>query len=111
MNVSPPSLRNPVTLWCLLRGGDLSNKFKVQADFANDIDELKQLVITSGPHCIGDRRPADLILYKVNKTRTEFPSFRPEEALNPQDTISDIFTTNDLAKLKCVHILVILRGT
>ena len=62
-------------------------RFKVEADYANEINELKRLVIGSGPDSIKDRNVADIILYKLNKT--DIQGFQPakDAVLDPEDTL------------------------
>ena len=111
MNVPSPSLTGQVALWCLLDGEHFTRRFKVEADYANDINELKRLVISSGPHSIKDRHVPDIILYKINKNKADIQGFQPaeDEDLDPEDTIADVFA-GDRPKSKCVHILVRFHG-
>ncbi|KAF8416874.1 hypothetical protein EV426DRAFT_578500 [Tirmania nivea] len=91
-------------LWCHLDGVGLSDRFKVDAGYANDINTPKRLV-NSGPCSIRDLRVADISLFKANTSKTELSSFRPDEVLDPEDTIAVVFK-GDRPKSKCVHILV-----
>ena len=111
MNVLSTPLTGQVKLWCLLDGDNFKRRFSVEADYADEIDELKRLIISSGPRSIKDRHVADIILYKINKNQTDIWGFQPDEdaELDLEETIAKVFA-GDRPKPNCVHILVRFHG-